>query len=341
LNPANNPAAAAFALPTMIEASQAPLLPGWARPQNVSQIDLNANQTLCWCASLARASYAPSNVFVQQLAQALFGPGGTVTFVANSSSLIPGWSVIVLPNMAVVVISGTSNEAQALTQVIDNQAVYTNFDPNGRSSALSMPLWITAVNTLAPLINALVPADVPKLFIGHSYGGAVAALLNYYYQFNGSLGTNKAALFACPKPGNAIIAPEVDSFSSFQSLAIQPDLVPGLPPNLGLLGYAAPAPIAAAAAYWAQFATFGNQQQLNEDGSTAYGYTPSLLPAVAQVLLQLAAGSPLSLVSAHQIATFVNYLRASFVNWTARDVSGWYDPTLIDAANASMTAAGL
>jgi pimeloyl-ACP methyl ester carboxylesterase len=338
LDPRNAPPLNLIPIP-----APSPPLPFWEDPQSPHDFSFASIPTLCWLATLCRASYAPTSTFMNQAVYAALPQATPVTFLPNTGGLTPGYTTIVLPGGGIVVVSGTTSTAQALEQAYSASFAFTNVaTPQLEDKGQVNVAYLNAANAILPTLSVLFPAGKPLLFCGHSYGAAVASVLAYKWSYNLGLRFGRTCSFAAPKVGNQTFA---DFFGlrsrDVKRLSISGDFVPALPPDLGLLRFAVPPPLMVVAANWARFRQLGQGNIVSSIGTVTASDDQTWPNLLAQNMLLAAAGQPLSLLPSHSIVTFVNYLRAGFTGWPSDFATGWQNAASLDAVNAGMTAAGL
>lgn len=129
-------------------------------------------QALAWYASLARASYAPTALFAGQLARALKSTD-SLLYRANTTGLVPGFFVVEYEDGIIVVVSGTTSVPQALAYIATHVAALTTSDP-----FIVNRTWYDAAAAIRDaILDRYDWSSKMAIFIGHSYGGAVAGIL--------------------------------------------------------------------------------------------------------------------------------------------------------------------
>src|SRR6266404_454859 len=119
---------APLVIPELLQAvlRETPALPE-ALPLFISDFPINRISTLYWLSILNRATYSPTAALFRQAAYAVAPSSAPVTFTPNTGGLTPGFGIIKFPQFMVVVISGTSNISQWVSQIFLNQMVPTDF----------------------------------------------------------------------------------------------------------------------------------------------------------------------------------------------------------------------
>lgn len=161
----------------------------------------------------------------EQLLRSYLGSGAVITSVPNSVSEIPGSQIAVTPELSVVVIPGTSNFEQLAFQVIYAGNGLTNFGDYSTNQ-----LWKSAYDVINGRINAAgAPPTKPILLVGHSYGGAVAAILAARYSTFQPDRLVYLVTFGMPRPGDARLTGQLVNVQRAH-LANTGDFVTGVPP---------------------------------------------------------------------------------------------------------------
>lgn len=322
-----------------------PLAP-FAQLRSPLQLILSNTPTLYALATLCRATYAPTSTQFGQVARAMFGGNVAVTFSPNSSATVPGYGIIVTPSGdAIVAVSGTTNLSQWLDQSVASALVPTMFGLQDNANAVGV--YLTAAIAIAAAVNSLVPSENSVMWIGHSMGGAVAAVLAYKAQFDVRPGIQQLVTFAAPKPGDVSLS--LDTYTSdLQTvrLMIEGDIVPALPPDPDqfVQAFVATLPTAFQAVLnlWGQYRPINQTPlYLSSDSTRQFGDEPFILAPILTAIIAAAAGQPVPIVTQHRIATFCNYLSAGVGNWANQLSAGWANPTVIDTVNQSLNAMGL
>lgn len=320
-----------------------PPLPTFALPRGVSDFPLKSPIVLYWLATLARASYSPTNAFFQSAARAVVPASYPITFVPNGPAGTPGYAIITLPLCLIVVVSGTTNLGQWQDQIFSGDLVSSEiYGSASVDKGNTMASYKTSADTINTAI-AGISATLPVLLVGHSMGGAVAQVLHYRYSQNPlGRGVPRCVTFASPKPGNSNLVGGMRTNSThFRRLIISGDFVPALPPDLGLLRVVAPAVFRGVADTWARYRSAPPAYYLNRSGVLTAGDEPFIPALMIAALITASLGQPLALLDVHLMKTFVTYLRASFTSFDESVTSNWGNPSTLEVVNAGMAAAGL
>ncbi len=157
--------------------------------------------------------------------QAYFGPTAVVTSVANSASSIPGSIICVTPELTVVFVSGTSNFQQWATQFAYAGVGLISLDGYATSGQ-----WRLAKNAIETRILGTTSNPLkPVIFVGHSYGGAVASLLALEWKRGRPDRYVQLFTEGCPFVGDARATALLQPVRRVH-LANDGDIVTGVPP---------------------------------------------------------------------------------------------------------------
>jgi len=141
-------------------------------------------------------------------------PLATITRVPNSSSPYPGSLVAVNGSETVVVVSGTTNAQQWALQAMFGASGQTDY-----GYYATLRLWNDAAGVILRRIDdAGADAAGPVRLVGHSYGGAVVALVAIRYRLGNPGRDIQVLTYGMPKPGD-------DRVSNLLSLVTQVHLV--------------------------------------------------------------------------------------------------------------------
>lgn len=169
---------------------------------------------------------------------AYLGPTFTYSTVPNDATVFPGTLLAVGPRGTVAIVSGTSTFQQLAMQVC-----YAGGGPTEFGHYATNAVWFNAADLVMARLQALLPdVSKPAVFVGHSYGGAVASICAARWRFAGAQRTVKLLTYASPKPGDGRLAAILDSVEQCH-LANTGDPVCSLPPTgfiVSLLGYFVP-----------------------------------------------------------------------------------------------------
>lgn len=339
------PAVLGFAVtPPLPPVPIAPALPPSEQVRFVSELPLSDPRVIYWLATLARATYAASDVLFRRAAYAVLPATYPVTFVANGPAASPGYGVLRLPQGAIVVISGTTQLGQWLDQVFSNALTdWSTATPSGPKIS-SMSSYIASANTIGAALGPLVPSDNQILFVGHSMGGGVAQLLHAQTSDASSPRSESRCLtFASPKPGDQRLSQLMRTggqvYKRYNSAG---DFVPSLPPDLGVFNLAVPGIFAPVSQGWAQYRPGGTATVLSPDGSTMEAGEPFFPVAVALALAAAAAGLPVAVIAPHLPRAFVDALAQQCPPVTNGSwPNNWQSPNDLVAVNSELATAGL
>lgn len=328
-----------------VQALAPPLAP-FARFNGVSTFNVRNTVNLYLCATLVRATYAPTAAQFTAAARAAWGPATTVTFSPNGAPSVPGYGIAITPSGdAVVCISGTTNLGQWLEQTVLGQLVFTQFAPLDTAQALQT--YYNAAVAIDTALRAACPLNNNVLLCGHSMGGAVAAVLHYKQAWNPRTGISRLVTFANPKPGDTVLS--LDSPSGIDivaRLACQGDFIPGLPPSSEdipkLLIPTLPPAMLTALNYWDQFQQINETlQYVDSAGVLTYGDDPSLIVNFLGAVVQAAAGNPVQFSTVHNMPAFASRLRVGIDSFYNQIQQGWAQPAQLDSVNATLQQMGI
>lgn len=235
-------------------------------------------------------------VAAEAILQAYLGPTATIQNIPNDTGPFPGTLVAVTPNYNVVVITGTSNYQQLALQVM-----FTGGGPTDFGQFSTNALWFAA----ATVVNNRILAaggdpDKPTIFVGHSYGGAVASVLTArWIQFNPGRDV-RLLTYGMPRPGDSRLVDLLKPLTQ-RHFANVSDPVPGTAPGVGeLLGV----PVAVPLPFldrWNQMKPPPGQVQLAQDGTITDTQASTLGIADATVIAtQVILGLPVPPFAAHE-----------------------------------------
>lgn len=228
------------------------------RRRLIDQTDCHFQQ---WSLTVIDALYA-GNATDVLAALAVRFPTGTFRVRLPGDTVAPGVAIVRLPGQAIVVVSGTTNGLQVIAQVLAGLIGPTQF-PDYQT----LPVWMVGASAIADeLLDAAVGADDALTFVGHSLGGATAAICAA--RAIGFKPTRDVGLvtFGAPKPGDVGLSFALKLVLQSHYIA-QGDPIPFLPPS-GLEAVALQllvSPLALQACR--DFLPFGGRLLLNNDGS--------------------------------------------------------------------------
>lgn len=237
---------------------------------------------------------------------AWLGPLASVTTVPNDATVFPGSTIIVTPAWTQVVISGTSNPQQLALQVMQGANSYRNYGAYG-----TLELYNNAATViLGRMVAAGVTLDRPLILAGHSYGGAVAALVAARVRLGNPDASIQLLTFGSPSPGDTRLIAILDRQIQQIHLANDGDPVPGLPPAPSDLANLAALLPGALLTLWGRFSGLHGRQVQASDGTLSpWEGSPLtwafLVDAVARILV----GRPWGVIDAHQMEEYLRRAR--------------------------------
>lgn len=263
------------------------------------EVDIRDRGTQLFFAQVSELFYSDPAAAQAMLGNYL-GPDYVVLQVPNTASVFPGSIVAVGPGGTVVVVSGTANFQQLATQVL-----FAGGGPDDFGQFSTNTLWMAASNVIdGRIVAAGFDPTKPIVLVGHSYGGAVAALLAGRYRFARPDQTIKLLTFAMPKPGDARLA-FLLSLTNQVHVANAGDPVPSLPPSgpeLLPLGFVVPGVFVER---WLKMQTAGGRMILDPDGTLRDSQGSTLTFAYLwDAALKAIDGDPLALIGNHTIAAY-------------------------------------
>jgi pimeloyl-ACP methyl ester carboxylesterase len=314
-------------------------------PRFASDFSLSSVYSLCWLATLARATYAPTATLFQQ-AVAIVSTAYPVTFVANAAaSSTPGYGLITLPQGAILVVSGTTNAQQWLAQVFQSQPVPIDkvdvpFGPRRRFYTM-LPWWTSAA-AIAPALAA-IPLQNRVLYVGHSMGGAIASILAAVLSSaDNSRAPGRLCTFASPKPGDVnLTAMTRTSQQTYRRMWLSGDVVPMLPPDLSAVQVIVPGPLQQYVSGWASFQHAGTGWTFNSDDFPEEQDDQSVVALLVQTFAAMIAGQPLALADAHAMVSYTARLLSRISKGVAPAPTNWANVPGLVTVNQALTAAGL
>lgn len=179
---------------------------------------------LAWAEIMKELYVSPASAAA--LVQAKLGPDAGVTFTNHVNNVLPNCIVGVLNDFTVCVIEGTSNEFQVADYVC---TTITGQIPI--AGGMSNGTWVFASDFFLNFIDAALPNPTGRiLVIGHSYGGAIAALLAARFRYAQPNRLIDVLTYGSAQPGDADIALLVES-CNHRRVTCFGDPVPEMPPN--------------------------------------------------------------------------------------------------------------
>lgn len=237
------------------------------------------------------------------------GSSPVCTGVANGAGVIPGTIIAVRPDLTVVVISGTSNYFQLATQCVFAASGPVDVGPYNTNRT-----WHLASLAIAERLTASgADPNGRILFVGHSYGGAVATLLAAdCHRFNATR-VVECLTFGAPKPGDRRLT-ELIAGMRLVRVASAGDPVPGLPPAyVQVLAFLGSLP-AGLLANWVQLVQPPGQLVLAQAGGLSDSDMPTIdLYQIALAVTDAILDVPLPFPFPHAISEYVRRLRLTLL----------------------------
>lgn len=282
----------------------------FARPLPVEplpfQFDVRDCRTIKNLAHLCALSYFNGDGF--QLAAAIDFPGCVVTRVYNVDNYpIPGTGILTIEDHTIVVISGTSNALQWALQGFYGAAGIESF---GQYSTLR--LWNQAAMAIEQrIVIAGGNPTGPIVFVGHSYGGAVASILAARYRIAQPGRSVSLLTFGQPKPGDGRLIRLIESTQHLHFVNVD-DPVTFLPPDLaqfsGTLGLLDSLTINR----WSAYRMPSDRVGLTLDGNrTDNPNAGDLYGLVFRMILQALHGQWPDAITSHNISEYERRIRCA------------------------------
>jgi len=232
------------------------------------------------------------------------GPGTVTTSVPNTSSLFPGTVIARQGNVTVVVISGTSNPQQLSMQVLG-----AGIGPLERGGLGTNSLWWAASNVILDRILASgADPDGPIVLVGHSYGGAVAALVAARLRQWNRTRSIQLLTFGAPKPGDNRLIHRISTVTQVAFVNTD-DPVPQIPPGGRLLTMlSAYVPEIVRPRWGAWVGLRGRVALTPEGGRIPQPPAEDLFPQVRSAVVNTLANQPVPEFLAHDMAEYARRL---------------------------------
>lgn len=321
----------------------APPPPVMNMPRAISELPLTSSWVMAWLATLARATYHNTDTYFARAARVV-SSDYTTTYVPNAAdSSTPGYGVVHMPQGLIVVVSGTTNPGQWLSQTLRSTIVdWIKPQPFGTTRGVgTMAIWRDAAIAIG---QALTPMNKGQgiMYVGHSMGGAIASLMfGNIGQFGVDGAMIRLATFAAPQAGDVRLQAVTPTGSQVaRRCYVQGDVVPMLPPDLSALNVVIPAELRPYTDSWALFLHSNTGYDLAEDGTLTPTPDPDVLQLLLAALTQAATGNPLALVRQHQMITYAERLVSAAVLRGVPPTSWANRNDLVDV-NVALTNAGL
>jgi pimeloyl-ACP methyl ester carboxylesterase len=243
--------------------------------------------------------YADANAAANQLAD-LIGPVATTSFVANGAGPFPGTIFATSPNQVIVIVSGTSNASQWALQI-----AYGTVAPVDVGGFKTSAIWNSAAEAILQRMEAAgLPADREIVFVGHSYGGAVAQILAARVHMADPMRRIQLLTFGAPVAGNAELGNHLASVNQVHYVNTG-DPVANLPPSGDLLKAVSPVVPAFILSGWRQMDPPRNLILLQADGSMEGNPNSTMSWGSAwEIVRKLVAGDPITVALPHLPAAY-------------------------------------
>jgi len=232
-------------------------------------------------------------------------PGYTITAVPNTSAVTPGTLIAVAAHQTIVIIPGTTNAWQWASQ-----GAWGLVGMIGFAQFSTLQTWFDASQVILDRIQAAgADPTKPIIFVGHSYGAAVAQILAARFRVGNSDRTIGVLTLGSPKPGDYRLAALVASCTAVH-LVNRDDPVCYIPPSGVDLAYiSAVIPPVVATRWTAWVRPIGLIEQ-DEFGIRRDDPTPrQITNLLAGVVADLLAGNVPPETSAHWPGTYYSRIR--------------------------------
>ena len=238
--------------------------------------------------------YTNPNLAGQQL-QAFMGPGSTVLVTPNSQSYFPGTLIGHQGDVTILVISGSGNPQQLALQ-----AFLSGQGPTSYVTYATSHLWnLAADHVHQRYVDSGASLTGPIILVGHSYGGAVAAILAARYRIFSPGRPIQLLTLGMPPPGDDALLAWLDQVVSWH-IRNEGDPVPYLPPSgvlIDLLRWLVPANLLRG---WGRWRWPLNSWGLSPAGVYTQNPDPGNIYAVVlAVVTDYLLGRPIAAFAAH------------------------------------------
>jgi len=235
------------------------------------------------------------------------GPMPTLNQWPDTGASPPGIAAGRDGNQAIAIVAGTTNFQQAAAQL-----AYGLLGPVNVGSFSTLLFWFTEALTLASRISSVgTTADQKVTLIGHSYGGALCAVLAAIYRVAQPQRHISVITYGMPRLGDERLRTILDTCRC-QFIAGSGDPITAIPPTgneVVPFVTVIPTPILT---NWLSVVRPGSQVILDADGSlTDASAGISAFDVLLQVVDDLVAGDPLPFFAAHPIAEYQRRLELS------------------------------
>lgn len=290
------------------------------------------NVNVRWCptqyqlAVVCELLYQGNGLAGEQELQRLY-PMATISRVGNTADFVPGSLIAVSGSTAVVVVSGTTTPQQWALQGMFGTAGLFDYGTYG-----TLLPWHAASNVILDRMDAAgVDYNGSVVFVGHSYGGAIASILAFRVARN-QLGPRVQLLtFGSPKPGDERLIAGIDALPAVH-LVNDFDPIPYVPPSGPELALILPIAPTVMVGRWQGWRRPLNRIGQREDG-TRYDAPEweSVFNLVYTLALQAIAGDTPDPITPHNSGTYVNRIRCPASPSPTPATSGiWYTPAGLD-----------
>lgn len=230
-----------------------------------------------------------------------YWPDAFCTSVDNRpDTTTPGSMIAVQGDTTVVFVSGTTNPQQWALQTMDGLEGLTDY---GQYSTLR--LWNDAANALVRRIYAAALSSTgPIIFVGHSYGAAVACILAFRYSVNNP--DRPVQLLTCgsPKPGDSRLTGQLNSLRQVH-LINDDDPVTFLPPSgidAVVLGSVVPS---AGLLRWQNYSRPSDRIGVRTDGTRFDNpQANSVFALLFRIMTQVNLGQEIQAITAHAMTEY-------------------------------------
>lgn len=214
-----------------------------------------------WAAKLTESVYANDEALTGIIALERY-PLASVRYWGPLASFLPGSVILVIGSTTIVAMSGTQQSLQWLGQVLSGLIPMANY-----ANYSTYEFWQVSATGISARYDSCNPnPNGQVVFIGHSYGGAVATLLAANFRLAIPTRRVSCLTFGCPKVGDSRLNVVMRKTECIHLVA-EDDIVPYMPPS-GTTG---------ALLLWLlsqgllrvfqDFAWLENSYRLNEDGT--------------------------------------------------------------------------
>lgn len=240
------------------------------------------------------------------LLQGYLGPTATITTRADGAGIIPGTLIAVMPEQTIVVVSGTSNNFQRVTQALYIGNGLVNVGP----FSTSLLWWQATTPVITRMDLAGVPSDKPITLVGHSYGGVIATLIAARLTIHQPDRNIQLLTFGMPKPGDARLSDILQTVRQTH-IANEGDGVASIPATLGEILPANLGSTPWLQGQWGVFRRPVGQIVLAPDGTRTT--SPESLVSLEQLIdwvKKAVAGTPIAPIADHDIDVYLSRLIA-------------------------------